>query len=243
MKKKRFDISKYIRCGFLLSANIALASCSDNSLPSGYFPLQSGLSWHYEVIRTTPTERKYTAFSIANIGVRTVDGTDYQVRKTDNGNFYYLQKRSDGVVRLARRMITEKKPHFDEPPRFVIKNPLSTGTRWQHKASPYLLDRPQQNDNDWLRREVNYDMNWEIASTSDAVAVKAGRFEQCLRVDGSGTASVARPLSIARDEVLFKISEWYAPGVGLVRLDYREEIDSNQTTGGTIIMELSAFKF
>ncbi len=245
MHKHQTDICnlRSIRYGFALSASLALAACGNNNSPQGYFPLQQGLSWHYKVVSATPAGRSGSKLSITDTGTQTIDGAIYQVRKTNTGNFYYLQQRTDGIVRLAKRTIVERHPRFDKIPRFVIKNPPAIGATWTYKTKPYLLNRPQQNDNESLKRSVDYDMTWEIVADDEVVEVKAGYFEHCLHVRGTGSVSLQRPLSIARDEVTFTASEWYAPNVGLVRLEYREDVNSNQTTGGFIIMELIAFEF
>ena len=163
------------------------------------------------------------------------------MRKTNTGHFYYLQQRGEDLVRLATRNLTQRHPQFDETPRFVIKSPLKTGTKWKQIAKPYLLYRPHQSNSEMLRRLVDYEMTWEIIATDDTVEVAAGRFEHCLHIRGTGAASIQRPLSIARDEVMFTTSEWYAPQVGLVRLEHHEDLDSNQTTGGAITLELVEF--
>ena len=223
------------------TACLVLAACTEDPPSQSYFPLQEGLSWHYRVDSKTPAGRRISELVITNAGTQQIGDETYHVRKTNTGNLYYLQRREDGIVRLAKRTLVQRAPQFDKSPRFVIKQPHVAGTRWRHEVKPYLLARPQQNDSDEIRRQVAIEMEWEIIATDEAVETAAGRFERCLLVRGSSGVSLRRPLSIAADEVTFTTFEWYAPGVGLVRLEHSEDVDSNQTTGGSIKLELQSF--
>ena len=233
-----------VPCLLIISVALLLAACENQQPQSqSYFPLQENLSWRYKVTRISPVNQQEKFLTITNLGTHKINGETYHIRGTDTGNFYYLQEREDGIVRLAHRTLPQRHPQFDEPERFVIKNPVQAGTRWQHSVKPYLLHRSQQTNNVAFRRNIRYDMVWEIVGSNETVETSAGHFKQCLHIKGTGSASMQRPLSVARDEILFTTSEWYTAGVGLVKLEHQEKVVSNQTTGGKIIMDLVAFNF
>lgn len=228
------------RCFIAAAACILLAACRGEP-PQGYFPLEKGLSWRYEVERITPNERRESQLQITNLGEREFQGRFYQVRKTDTGNFYYLQKRDDGIVRVSKRTIDEPRPRRGMQQRYVIKYPVEVGTYWSYQVEPHLLERPVETRRR-LKRWIDYEMDWRIEATDAKVEVPAGRFEGCLHLRGTATIEVPRALSIARDKVTFTTDEWYAPNVGLVRVEHKEIENSDQLYGGSITMALSEFK-
>ncbi len=231
----------FARWCFAAAACAVIAACG-NEPPRGYFPLDAGLVWHYQVTTTTPYKRDQSDFRIESLGERRLDGELRHVRKTGAGNYYYLQQLDEGIVRVARRSVIEKHPRRDDSGRFVLKNPLRPGTRWSYRVRPYLLARPFPVETR-LKRAFDYEMNWQILAADETVEVPAGRFEQCLHVRGEARLEIARSLSIARDKVVFRTDEWYAPGVGLVQLKHEEIIDSDQAYGGAITMRLTAFNY
>jgi hypothetical protein len=72
--------------------------------------------------------------------------------------------------------------------------------------------------------------------------VPAGRFEKCLRLEGTGLLHVLADARVGASEVPVTHTEWYAPGVGLVKLVRSETLDTQAIVGGTITMELTAFE-
>ena len=232
------NVARYL---IVVAAYVLLVSCRSEA-PRGYFPLEQGLSWEYEVATITPKERLASRLRIVNLGRREFEGEVYHVRKTSTGNFYYLQKNDDGVVRVSKRTIDEPHPRPGMQQRYVIKYPVEIGTRWSYQVKPHLLERPVETKRG-LKRWVDYEMEWRIEATDAQVDVPAGRFEGCLHLRGMATIDVPRALSIARDKVTFITDEWYAPNIGLVRLEHRELEDSDQLHGGSIAMALSGFEY
>lgn len=220
---------------------VVVAACGSEP-PRGYFPLDKGLAWDYRMVTTTPHKRIEDILQIENLGEQRVNGELHHVRKTGTGNYYYLQQLDEGVVRTTKRTVIEKHPRPAERGRFVLKKPLQPGTRWTYRVEPYLLARPFPVETP-LRRTFDYDMQWQILAAGETVEVPAGRFEQCLHIRGEARLDIARSLSVARDKVVFRTDEWYAPGVGLVKLEHREIIDSDQAYGGVITLHLTAFNY
>ena len=226
----------------VVAACVLLAACR-NEPPQGYFPLERGLSWWYEVERVTPSERRESRLQIINLGEREFEGRVYSVRKTNTGNFYYLQRHDDGIVRVSKRTIDEPRPRPGLQKRYVIKYPVKVGTDWSYQVEPHLLERPFETKRRTLKRWIDYEMEWRIEATDAKVETPAGRFEGCLHLRGTATIEVPRALSIARDKVTFTTDEWYAPDVGLVRLEHHELENSDQLFGGSITMALSEFEY
>ncbi len=221
----------------VLSA-VFISSCDESS--DVYFPLKKGLKWHYEITKDTPHYNKTEYLAIENIGKKYIDGKDIFIRRTSLGTDYYLLEQEGNVVRVAKRTAVELRPRFDEEVRYVLKSPHLPGTSWTYAGRPYLLDRPFPTDYE-LQRIVNFPMTYKIISTGEEVQTKAGLFKNCLHIQGEATVDIGRILTITRDEVKFTTNEWYAPGVGLVKLTRIEDVDSKHAYGGAIKMDLVEF--
>ena len=229
-------------CGIAMIA-VSLVACDRKSeSPSGYFPLQQNLIWKYLVVSETPYERHESELQITNTGTHEDRNKQYHVRKTNTGNYYYLQERDDGIVRVTKRTINEYHPRPPVAERYVLKYPLQAGTQWSYHTKPYLLDRPFPTSKE-IKRLIDYKMDWQIVANDKTIVVPGGQFENCLHVRGTALVDIPRALGVARDEVLFETEEWYAPNVGLVKLIHKEKVDSDQAYGGSITMVLTNFNY
>ena len=229
-------------CAIAIIVASTVACNHNDEIPSGYFPLQENLVWKYWVVAKTPHERNESELQITNIGVWEDGNEQYYVRKTNTGNYYYIQERDDGIVRVTKRTIAEYYPRLGMAERYVIKYPLQAGTQWSYNTKPYLLDRPFPTSKE-IKRTIDYEMDWEIVGNDETISVPQGEFENCLHIRGRALVDVPRALSVARDEVLFETDEWYAPNVGLIKLVHKEKVDSDQAFGGSITMILTTFDY
>lgn len=217
-----------------------LAGCEVEA-PDGYFPLQEGLSWSYQVAVDSSSGKKKELLTITNHGAVS-EGGEYYMRATSSGNYYYFSKRAAGVVRVAHRAIVDPAPEFDDPARPVIQEPIEVGTQWRYVMRPYLLTSETEPH---LKESIRYEALWQIVATDAVVDTPLGRFEDCLHIRGAAEVAVPRSflLHLAPHIMYFEINEWYAPDVGLVKLRYAETTDSQELKGGTINLDLVAFDF
>jgi hypothetical protein len=85
-------------------------------------------------------------------------------------------------------------------------------------------------------------MTYTIEAPGEPVQTRAGAFSNCLRVKGTAALrAFADPVVGWRDMPL-TTTEWYCEGVGLVRLVREEPANAAFLTGGTLTMELVAWK-
>jgi len=218
---------------------VFLSACDSNS--DSYFPLAKGHAWDYHIAITTPYEKSQNTLRIKNLGKKNIAGKELFVRRTSLGTDYYFEHEMQNVNRVAKRTTVELQPRFDEEKRYVLKTPLEPGTNWNYSGQPYLLDRPFPTDYE-LKRIIHFDMIYKIISVDEEVTTEAGSFKNCLHVQGTAVVDIGRILTIVADEVKFTTDEWYAPGVGLVKLRRFEDVDSKHAYGGTIEMSLVDFR-
>lgn len=225
----------------LLCGVIGILPGCGNEAPSGYFPLEAGLTWRYQVTTRSPAGDRQEWLTIKNYG-RLSDGSEYYMRGTSSGNYYYFSKRDDSITRVARNTIINPELKFDNPARPVIKEPVKAGTAWQSRMRPYLLTSQTEPH---LKESILYEADWSIVATDAVVETPVGQFQNCLHIRGKAAVEVPRSflLHLAPHTMLFEINEWYAPDVGLVKLTYSETTDSKELKGGTINLDLVAFEF
>lgn len=216
-----------------------IVACESKNSGS-YFLLNKGPQWNYDIVIETPSGKQTKAYSVRNIGRKTIEGKSYAVRRTSYGTDYYFTEDSDGVFRVGKRTSVELKPSMDTPIRPVLKYPLEAETKWQVDTRPYLLKRllPQ---NESLKQSFTLSMLYTISATNDTITVPAGTFERCVKV--VGTADLVLYVNALRGYVTipFTTEEWYAPSVGLVKLTRKEELEADTMEGGSYTMELVSF--
>ena len=232
----------------LLSALAAtaalLAGCGAKAPGAALFPLDSGHRWTYE-LRTEwedqRVEREQRSFEALGSDGSLSDGAAF-LRRSDAGMDYWLRADDSGVFRVASRSLVQAEPEPDAERRYVLKAPLAVGTQWASPTITYLLRRHQA-----FPPEVRYSapavpMNYVIEALGQAVDTRAGHFEGCVRVKGTAALKLfADSVSGWRDLPLLT-TEWYCPGVGLVKLQRQELAGSPMLLGGTLTMELLSWQ-
>ena len=228
------------RLQFLLTSCL-LAACSAPPSPE-YFPLESGLRWEYSVHEKNPLVDKVERLSLRNRNVQEREGQHYFRRLASDGNEYWLTVNEGSLQRAGLRTAIDFEPRMDAQPRTVLQLPPATGQAWEVETRPYILERAEP-----FRERFSQDdskrivLRMQVAALDDVVEVPAGKFERCLRLEGTGLLNVLADARIGASEVPVTHTEWYAPGVGLVKLVRTEPLDTQQIVGGTVTMELLSF--
>ena len=229
-----------LRFPYSLIIVLSLPTACVNENTSSYFPLDSGLLWNYKVVIDTPSGKQFSSYSVRNTGRKTVDGESYAVRHTSHGTDYYFAEDSNGVFRVGKRTSVEIEPRMDTPIRPVLEFPLEKDTKWQVNTHPYLLKRLTP-VGEALKNSFTLPMLYTIVATDETITVPAGEFKNCVKVVGSADLVLyVNPLR-GYVSVPFTTEEWYAPGVGLVKMTREEKLQADTMEGGELKMELVAF--
>ncbi|MBW2504859.1 MAG: hypothetical protein JRE16_09855 [Deltaproteobacteria bacterium] len=193
----------------------------------------------------TRTERGVVtekSFQIRSLGSQSVGGTDYFVRRTSSGTDYLIKQDKKGIYRVGKRTIVDLEVTMDPEPRFVLKYPLEAGTSWVVKTHPYVIRRVHPYV-EFYHRSITFPMNYHIESTDATVRVPAGVFKNCIEVVGEADLTMYVDPRIGWGELPVTTHEWYALGVGLVKLERTEKLDTGVFVGGTMVMELTEFDY
>jgi hypothetical protein len=219
-----------------------LQACADKSAETGdYFPLAAGLHWTYRVTTDSAGARKESRFKQFNADPEQLEGVLHAVRVTDQGTRYYIRETGDGVFRTAKRTLVELYPRADSPHRWILKRPFQPGNTWSQETHPYVLRRLQPYEES-LTKSVTFKMVYQIAALNDTVDVPAGRFENCIRIDGDAQLTLYTHGRTGYQDIKINTNEWYAPGVGLVKLVRNEPLNGEVFAGGNMTFELDRFE-
>ena len=224
---------------------LSVVSCSKVG-GSDYFPLEEGMHWRYSLNYVKPDGKNNAQLEIRTMGESTFKTEEGEIegaiRRTSDGTDYLIQERDDGFYRVGKRVIVETRPQADKGARLILpkRRNLRVGYTWTLNTSPYVAH--------WMPPfiEANasikpFDMVYEIASLDDTVETPAGVFQKCVRVDGMGKMVFYADASAGYQEILINHSEWYAPGVGLVKLEREEPLNTSIMKGGKVSMLLTGF--
>ena len=85
-------------------------------------------------------------------------------------------------------------------------------------------------------------MTYIVEAMDETVAVPAGTFKSCARVAGNGNFTLYVDAVQGFRDVPIVNREWYCKGVGLVKVERSETLQSPYYSSGQIKMELADFK-
>ena len=221
-----------------------LAGCSRESGEKSFFPLDEGRTWTYRVTKNIDeaTEPDIDHLSFTMKGPQKLESGLAERRHGDTGVDYFLRSDEQGIYRVGSRKTLDENPKSDNPPRFVLKKPFVVGTQWQADTVPYLLQRRNE-----VPKEVRYTskpimMMYAIAALDQKVETPAGQFEGCIKVTGEAKIKLYVDAQFSWRDIPLLTTEWYCPGVGLVRVERVESSPSRFMRGGSQTLDLMAYK-
>lgn len=219
---------------------LSLSACSNEQPGEGYFPLDSGLKWTYRIKEESKLGKEKRMVWMRNMGETRFRDKDYFIRRNSFGTDYYLSKTDRGIFRIGKRTLAEYKPRLDDEPRQVMKFPLALEVEWQLESHPFLIHRLSPYE--LIREEVQVRMSYWVDELHETVKVPAGTFTDCIKIVGEGSFTIYSDPARGHEEVPITVSEWYAPGVGLVKMEREEKMESSVFSGGYLLMELTKFE-
>jgi hypothetical protein len=246
MRKSMALLSK---AGMLGVAGL-MVSCSGGFGSADYFPTEKGTTWQYVLTyelpeENSPASKRQESLSLTAVGEKPVyfpenKKVSYPVRQSGQGTDYYIDEKDDGYYRVAKRLVVEVKPKPDAKPLLILpkgKN-LRVGYTWSALGGPYTVQwQPPFTE---MNASIKpFDLLYEIAGLNETVETPAGKFEKCVKVEAFGRMTVYADPRTGYKEVDVVHREWYAPGVGLVKLEREEPVELNIIKGGKLTMVLT----
>jgi len=162
------------------------------------------------------------------------------LRRTSDGTDYFILADDSGIYRVAKRTLIEFDPRYEASEVRVFPNPgdVDLGRVWSavtrayalHSVVTFAVEDPGGKD---------IEMEYEITSLNASVTVPAGRYDNCVEVTGTAIFPLYADPRLGYQDIFLTQKEWYAPGVGLVKLTREEPLDLEIFKGGSITFELA----
>lgn len=223
---------------------LSMLQACDKPAVDDYFPLNQGLRWEYQLTIEHPERLDTKQLVIESRGETQFKEQLVSIRQTSDGTDYYIARQADGFYRVAKRSLVESKPQLDATPRLVLPLPISQakGKTWSAISQPYLIERVFEGMDVMTADMLQFPMIYTVLSLDETVELPAGSFNHCVLVEGQTDLSLYTDARTGNSMVPITTREWYAPGVGLVKLEREEPLNTDVYKGGKIVMELVKFK-
>jgi hypothetical protein len=198
------------RTAAALAAVLLAGSCRVPD--TDYFPVGGGRSWDYEIRRVIKGEEHRQRLLLASLPTVVIDGNEYfpQARLDDRLDLF--TRANGAIVRVN---------YGERPlPLPVLPAELKPGVKWQAPGRILFLDVTGAFQATFHeRRKQSIDLEYEIESMDDTAEVAAGRFDHCMRIRSHGSMYAGATLKefLGINFIQIDQTEWYAPGVGLVK--------------------------
>jgi hypothetical protein len=214
--------------------------CGDQA--TSYFPLDDGRYWQYRIHRTTMDGSVTQKYLIETLPSRELNGAKVNAKQTIDGHQYFYHADTTGVRRVAQKLRTDAEILLNTPHDIVLPADPIIGANWQQVSQTSVLESAHAPWESLYRLAQPVTLDYVVESTSETVHVSAGTFDDCLRVVGHGKVAVEIGNYIGRAEIAVTVTEWYAPGVGLVRSERSETTDAAALKHGALVMELESYR-
>ncbi len=227
---------------------LALMALLLGGCEADYFPLGGGKSWQYKLsFDFSSRAGAVTAKSVRlNLPKKVTfdDGGGKQkaVGQLHENGFIYLYKRlkepEPGVYRLA---VKQDKLYYQPRPLMVLPDDPKVGDSWLRPDRTYLMVHRHLLDIG-ARTYVRVDMRYRVEAVGVKVATSAGEFEDCLYVVGYGRTDFVGERGVGDILVEVREENWFAPSVGLVKMERAEATDTELYGTQRFSMELEEYK-
>lgn len=199
----------WCRTGLTLMAASLAAGCGRGA--PDYFPLGGTQTWDYEIRRSIKGEQHRQRLLLTSLPAAEIEGMEYfpQLRLDDRVDVFSRSR--DGITRVNFAN-TAALP--------VLPAELKTRTTWRAPGQILFLEVTGVFHGTFQERKKHtIDLDYVIDAMDDTVAVAAGRFTHCMRIKSTGSMFAGATLTefLGIHFIQIEQTEWYAPGVGLVK--------------------------
>ncbi len=217
---------------------VSLTACGEDE--KSFFPLDEGWNWEYRVTTESKAGEglvKVSTYFVTNLAPVEMDGRSAVPRLRADGGMEFYADTPEGVLWLGEK--PPGKEFVAAPERIlVIGNPGAPASGWEVKDRVRLLRRRLAFNRSYL---VEVPITIRYGQSREAVSVPAGDFENCLKVSGEGRGQYDGGYDLGIVDIRIETSDWYAPGVGLVKSVRRENSSNFSISYGEYVMELESF--
>lgn len=211
-----------------------------------YFPDEVGLSWTFTGSVADQVQRVASYKNVATVkGMTEKNGVQVKVfNETNQANegpadSYFFRDRN-GIVYHGGEPTTPFESQI--VPYRVIRFPIALHQTFsQIQKNDMAFGQDLDNDGQEEQAQVRAEIT---AASFETVAVPAGVFKDCLKLQGILIVQVTLSRNQKVVQMIDKTTHWFAPGVGLVKgvekIEY-PSVDGSNPTGNIITEELTEY--
>ena len=219
---------------------LAVLSACDGGGDS-YFPLEPGLRFDYRTdLNTEGTAPETLRSSAVNLAPRTLGDVVVTPQLHQDGRTLFYAENAEGI-----RLVGFQKPGEDAiteiPNQYILKYPLEAGATWRTPGRTVLLTE-RFLASKALPVRIGIDLAYKIETVNTDVRVPAGHFFDCIKIVAEGHTTVTTADNQRTLNVDVAITEWYAPGVGLVKAMRSERAGAERAGNADAVTELEYVK-
>lgn len=218
---------------------LLLGGCTGGD--ASYLPFEPGAFWRYGLeVQTTDLRRTAKRVVVAMPAVERAGRSLYRLR-VNRDRIEYFTRTQRGIERVAVQSAGDAAPAFGAEPLLVLPVPPVAGARWRQPTVTGVLEATVDPFRRKYRLQEPVTLEYVIEAVDAEVNVPAGRFRDCLRVRGTGHTTFPGDKTVFPSEIDVVQTDWYAPGVGLVRSHRVETTTSKVVPRGEYTLELEVF--
>jgi len=233
-----------VQAGTLALLCLLLLGCTGAPEPlDSYFPTEQGKRWNYRLTRTTMDGTRIRPYYIEHRGPALIPGLSdlLEEQRTFDGNrYFYLRDPENGWLRVAVQSAVDDTPRLAAVPRTVLPARLLLGEHWRQTTPVRVLEKTGPPQETLFRLQIALPVDYRITAIDERVEVPAGIFTRCLRVEGRGSISTHLGNYLGIGTVDVHSTEWFAPGVGLIRHTLEERTNRQALDRGSLLLELTS---
>jgi hypothetical protein len=224
----------------LLFISLLCSACSKTE--QSYFPLNSGYKWQYDVALETRDGLQRQKYIFKNLGESELEGAPVYLRESLDGTILYYSKSAEGIHYVGSVNDKSIAPEFPEDKQLVIPDKHSVDTEWEQSTVTRLLKKTGASQKTVFEIFAKVLLETKIESLDEVVSVPAGRFKNCMMISMSGSTFKDAGNYIGLTLVNVEQTNWYAKGVGLIKMERIETTRNDALDKGTLSIELAKFE-
>jgi hypothetical protein len=214
-----------------------LTGCS--RAPDNYYPLAGGKYWRYVMTYHTMDGNYKGIYAVENLGRKKENDHDIYVRRLLGGTSDFLRINDQGIHLTGREKTDGRRSDLDH---HIFLFPLVVGREWQDTTISRALIKTGPPQKTEFHISTQVPVTVRIESMTDTVSVPAGAFVECMRILIKGNEFTDAGNYVGLTIVNIEETDWYAPGVGLVKSIRKESTASKALDRGEITLELEFYR-
>lgn len=200
-------------------------------------PLPTDATLTYTFTETTSGDTRKQKLLTTTRGPLTIDDQKVYQQFSASGPQRLLQTNNDGVIEIA--FYRSSGPVYRDDPILIMPQPLKQGSHWRAPVTTHLLEwRKHSLENAGRQFRHTLMADYHCETLDDNVETPAGSFKNVARVKVTASKTIEYGSVQEQSTIHVEMTQWYAPGVGLIKSERREFADTRELNPGDSSMIL-----